>query len=302
MKKADLILPADIERETGLSIDLVRKWRSRYGFPVPVTEDKVTGYTREQAHRLKLIARLLNGGFKPSQVIGKSLPELERFAASLSANIADATNWDPFTTQAIELLRQHAIERLEEGLRAELARLGLVEFVRQTVAALATALGDAWARGDIETHQEHLCSSLLMRLLQAGIHSAKPKPSGKRVLLATPPAELHTLGILMVQAILSEAGVYSIVLGANTPVGEIPKAASKCGVAVVALSFSFAFPARKVLPVLEDLRAHLDPGIEIWIGGKGVKHLPKLAIPGVRTFSDLNMPIPELLAGPDVLA
>ena len=70
---------SEIERETGFGKDQLRKWRQRFGFP-PV--ESVAGgkaaYSRQTVDQLLLIKRLLEAGFRPGQVVDKTVPELEK--------------------------------------------------------------------------------------------------------------------------------------------------------------------------------------------------------------------------------
>jgi hypothetical protein len=56
---------------------------------------------------------------------------------------------------------------------------------------------------------------------------------------------------------------------------------------VVALSFSFAHPARDVLPTLVHFRRLLPLNIQIWAGGAGISIIRKKP-QGVKLFFDLN--------------
>jgi len=70
-------------------------------------------------------------------------------------------------------------------------------------------------------------------------------------------------------------------------------AAISCKADVVALSFSFAYPARDVVPTLLHLRRLLPIRIQIWAGGSGVagvKKHPK----GVRIISDIDEAVAAL--------
>jgi DNA-binding transcriptional MerR regulator len=54
---------AAVERDTGLSKDVLRMWERRYGFPVP--ERDANGerlYPADQVERLRLIKRLMDQG------------------------------------------------------------------------------------------------------------------------------------------------------------------------------------------------------------------------------------------------
>lgn len=290
-----LILSSEVEREAGMPIEAVRKWRTRYGWPVPVTVGDKTGYTRDQINQLRLIQRLLDAGFRPAQVVGRPETELIRFLNAVVAAI-EPDQWTSFTKQSINLVASYDVEGLEDYLSARLDTVGLGSFVRDHVAPLLVAIGEAWARGDIGVHQEHLASSLLTQMLQARIHGpGRHRRNSKRILLATPPEEFHAIGLYMVQAVLADQGISTMMLGASVPAIEIPLAVEKCRASILGLSFSFSYPGRKVRPLLEDLRAKIDPAVEIWVGGAGLRAVTEQAIEGVRIFSDLNIPYAELI-------
>lgn len=300
MNNVDLVQAADLERETGFSKDLLRKWRARYGFPTPVRHDADwQGYPREQIRQLCLIKRLLDTGFRPVQVVGKTMAELARLECAL-ANVAAECEPGPLVGAAIALLREHQIDALEELLARDFAQRGAAGFAQATAAPLAQAIGAAWARGQIETYQEHRCSAILSRMLMAGGDAPKPAPDAPRILFATAPEELHVLGLLMIQAVLRERGAYCIDIGPQTSIGEADMAARVYRADIVCLSFSAAYPERRVRPFLVELRARLPESVPIWGGGAGVSHVKRAPL-GVRLFSDLHLPLAalsELIASP----
>ena len=61
---------ADVERDTGLSKDVLRVWERRYGFPVPTRNalgERL--YDESQLQRLRHIRRLLDAGYRPARVV-----------------------------------------------------------------------------------------------------------------------------------------------------------------------------------------------------------------------------------------
>lgn len=288
MEHRALIPPSNLERETGLQVDTVRKWSSRYGWPKTASQNGLMGYTREQISQLKLIARLVASGFRPAQVVGKSLRDLDVMHTALCASVCE-TEWTEVTQYIISHLKKHEISEIEESLAHEMHKLGPARFAREIAAPLATGLGEAWSRSEIDIYQEHLCTSLLTSMLQTGIHQTRPQAKEVKVLITTPPGEQHTLGALMVQAVLSEAGIYSVFMGPDIPAFELPKAVQRCSPKVLALSFSFAYPQRKIESFLSNLRTNISADVEIWVGGGGVTSLKdKKEIDGIKFFSDLE--------------
>jgi DNA-binding transcriptional MerR regulator len=60
-----------VERETGLSEDMLRKWETRYGFPTPLRDangERI--HAAEQVSRLRLIKRLMDADFRLSRIAG----------------------------------------------------------------------------------------------------------------------------------------------------------------------------------------------------------------------------------------
>lgn len=295
MTTPSLIQATDLERETGLGKDLLRKWRSRYGFPNPVRQDDgESGYSREQVRQLRLIKRLQDAGFRPAQTVGKPLAQLERLIDAVGCTQSQE-QWSPFTRKAIKLLHDNDVTGLEAHLRRDLSRRGITAFIHQTAAPLTEALGEAWAKGSIEVYQEHLYTAVLTGLLYPAIALAKPRRGYPKMLFATPPEELHVIGLLMAQAVIADLGVHCIGLGPHMPIDEIEKAVIASGAEIVGLSFSSAYPERRIRPFLIDLRKRLPDAIEVWVGGAGASHI-KRPLENVRFFSDLHQPLQAIAA------
>ena len=97
----------------------------------------------------------------------------------------------------------------------------------------------------------------------------------------------------MIEAVLAEQGANTINIGSDIPLNNLKMAAISCKADVVALSFSFAYPARDVVPTLLHLRRLLPVQIEIWAGGAGligIKKHPK----GVRLMLDIGEAVAAL--------
>ena len=288
MRIERIIGATGLEQETGLSGDLLRKWRSRYGFPVPAYGSDHGGwhYSEEQIAQLRLIRRLLDGGFRPGQVVGLPIQQLEALLAELPCgdSIVAAR---PMVDEAIQLLERNAITELDNLFECERRKCSVSEFVIGFLAPLTTAVGDAWAAGRLAIYQEHLCSSLLTARLNGELRALRPRPGYPRIIFATPSEESHVLGLLMARVVLADCGADCIDLGAQVPATELARAATACRTDIVALSFSFAYPRRKVRPELLRLRQFLPDSTAIWAGGMGAEAIRRPPA-GVQLFSDLG--------------
>lgn len=257
-----------VERETGLSKDVLRKWETRYGFPTPLRDangERV--YPAEQVSRLRLIKRLMDAGLRPSRIVGEDEEKLAALAGERHVSTATAE------ADALALLRIHDPDGLRQHLQRLMLKQGLGSFVLDTIAPLNHGVGDAWARGELEIHEEHLYTDSVQWVLRNAIASVSDRKGRPRVLLTTLPEEPHGLGILMVAALLALEGAYCISLGAQTPAEDIARAVRTHAVDVVVLSFSIAYPPRRILPALEELRQRVGSEVQVWGGGAGTARL-----------------------------
>lgn len=267
---------AAVERDTGLSKDVLRMWERRYGFPKPGRDaNGDRAYPPDQVERLRLIKRLMDMGHRPGKLIAASDEEL--------AAVPDKRS--PELDELIDLIRRHEGGAYLQAMQQRLARQGLQPFVQDTVAPLAHRIGEAWKQGTMEVFEEHLFTELTKRLLRQAI-ATLPARNRPRLLLTTLPGEQHLLGLLMVEALFALEGAECIPLGTQTPLLEIGRAAIAHQVDVVALSFSAAFPSRQIPALLQQLRNGLPEGIELWAGGSGLARID--AADGVLLMQTLD--------------
>lgn len=277
-----------VERETGISKDVLRKWESRYGFPAPLRDGHGERlYPTDQVTRLRLIKRLMDAGMRPSRLVGRSDEELQALGTR-PPPAADAGPAAGGIDEALNLLRSHDLDALRRLLSRQLQQRGLRGFVQDSIAPLSEAVGEAWARGDLQIHEEHLYTEVVQGLLRAALDPLNDPGGRPRLLLTTLPDEAHGLGLLMVASVLVLAGAHCISLGAQTPLDDIRDAARAHGVDAVVLSFSAAYPRRRIPAVLAELRQRLDMGVEIWAGGTGIRRIPPLG-PGIRLLPTLEL-------------
>jgi MerR family transcriptional regulator, light-induced transcriptional regulator len=261
---------AILERDLCLSRYVLRKWESRYGFPMPDRDARgERRYPPDQIERLRLIKRLIDKGMRPSAAIRLAPAELRARTAG------DRTCIDPFHESIFEMLRHHDFLGLRRQLSDLRDRQGLAAFILDTTAPLTEAVGEAWTLGLIAVHEEHLYSEVVQGLLRESIAAVFPADGGPRMILGTPPGESHGLGVLMLQGLMAWHGAHCLSLGTEIPMQEIAAAAIAQRAEVVGLSFSSAFPARRIGPLLLDLRRRLPVSTDIWAGGRGTARLSK---------------------------
>lgn len=264
-----LLTIAQVSAETGIAKEVLRKWETRYGFPLPVRDDNGNRvYSAEQLERLRLIRRLLNEGYRPARVVG--LQETE-----LSELLGARPTWEVLPAESekinevLEWMKSRDPALIREKLRGELAARGLHAFVVEIMPVMNQRVGDAWEKGEIAIRDEHLYSEIVQGLVREALATTIHPQGSPRILLTTPPGEAHGLGILMLEAVMSLDGACCISLGPQSPLDEIVSAAADFQADIVALSFSLAYPRKQIPPVLKELRSRLPAAVKLWAGGAG---------------------------------
>lgn len=266
-----------VERDTGLSKDVLRMWERRYRFPQPLRDkhgERI--YPPDQIAKLRVIRRLMDRGHRPGKIIDLDLPALEALGSTPAIRSEAGADIDA----ALELIGSHQLPQLRQLFNLRLMTQGLQRFVLDTVVPLTSAVGDAWGRGEFAVFEEHLYTEQIQSVLRNAVATAQAASQAPRVLLTSFPTEQHSLGLLMVEALLVCDSATCIPLGTETPVQEIVRAAEAHRADIVALSFSAAFPERQAASGLKTLRASLPGTTAIWAGGACMRRLRK-SIDGV---------------------
>jgi DNA-binding transcriptional MerR regulator/methylmalonyl-CoA mutase cobalamin-binding subunit len=284
-----------VEREAGLSKDVLRMWERRYGFPKPTRDGNgERQYSVAEIAKLRAIKRLMDVGLRPGKIIHNTLQELNALADGRTAPRREQAA-PAVEREILDLLSNHEAGALQNALANMLMRQGIQRFVLETLPPLNHAVGDAWMRGELAVFEEHFYTEQLQVALRTVINAFPRQTGAPKVLLTTFPGEQHGMGLLMVEALLVPEGAQCISLGVQTPIDDIRRAALAHGVHVIALSFSGAFPVRHAGEGLAALRRQLPGKIALWAGGEMTRRVRK-SLPGVLLVPDLSGTLTALKA------
>lgn len=288
-----------VTRRTGIGEHTLRAWERRFGFPTPVRlSSGHRRFSHEQVRHLLKIAKALESGYRAGDIVPLPLPDLEQLLQKSGVlDRGDETgNVREMCSLVFDACKRFDRESLSALLHSEAAVLGLPIFLRERVTPLLDEVGDAWGRGDIEIRHEHFLTGVLedeLRRLRSPLESTT---TGRPVVIATLPNELHGLGLQIAALAIVTAGRSVRVLGPNLPVEEIVQAATTLDAAAVGLSVSsFAEPNetwREITAVREQLPAE----VALWLGGAGASSLKNL--PGgveiTASLDDLDRTLEQL--------
>lgn len=278
---------ATIAQETGIAKEVLRKWEIRYGFPQPVrNHGGRRQYSAEQIQSLKQIKVLVDGGMRPGQVVPLDEQQRQHLLAQVRQLHTPETN-SQAVAGLLQILKQHDLYLLREKLKQKLQRLGFRQFLLEVVQPMTVAVGHAWAREEIAIRDEHIYSELIRAFLYEEIAQLNMPGGAPNVAVMTVPEEQHTLGILMVESMVLLHGGSCISLGAQMPADQILPAVREHQIQILALSFSAAFPKRRIIPWLKEIRQLLPIDVGLWAGGAGIASLERIP-KGVMAFTDLQ--------------
>lgn len=276
-----------VEQLTGVNKELLRMWERRYGFPAPERTAKGDRlYSPGEVAKLRLMRRLIGDGHRPGKLAAMGTMELEGLCVpgiQGSRHILVRA----LEAELVGVLGVMTPEQLTVYLQDQLNSRGLYSFIIDFMQLANVIVGDAWMKGLITVQQEHAYSDAVTAVVRQGMQSLRPGIYQPRVMLATVPDELHTLGLLMVEALLRLDGIDVLNAGGEMTVPALVTAAARHEIDVVALSFSASFPGSKAVMQLEELRFRLPSGIRIWAGGDGITSRRR-SVEGVDIIKDLD--------------
>ena len=111
-----------VERETGLSKDVLRMWERRYAFPKPRRDENgERQYSIAEVGKLRAIKRLMDIGMRPGKIIALSSDELGSLAASRAGRSRDVAT-PAAESDVLTLLKAHDITGLQHALATLNAR------------------------------------------------------------------------------------------------------------------------------------------------------------------------------------
>ncbi len=278
-----------LSRATGVPAETLRTWERRYGFPTPERTDAGhRRYSMRTLDRLRLVTRALDLGHRPSTALGADEDTLRGWlAAGPNAPTSTTASSSARELEIVERWLGH-VERFEgrafeRELRVAAAEYGGLDWLEHLVAPFLRELGARWADGRIGVRHEHFASERLRELLAQQWRPLSDAATGPVIVLATPPGELHVLGLHMAAQALALHNARLVFLGANAPVDEIASAVEQHSAEAVVLSAAEGADHEQLARALTQLRSKLGRSIPVVTGGRGF--LP--ALPGVQVSQHL---------------
>jgi len=259
---------------TGVNAVTLRAWERRYSLITPQRTPKGHRlYTQQDVERINRIVELLNQGISVSHV----KPLLDQVPGQTVTPTAsdDGDIWKSYQDTMLAAIERFDEQALDYAYNDALSLYPVDIVNHRLTTPLLRLLGERWKSRPTGVAEEHFFSVYLRNKLGTRIHHMIQRGNGPLLLLACLPGELHEIGLLFFALAAVNAGYRVLILGANTPLQQIPLVLDRKPCAGVILSSS-SKPARGVVETeLPDLTSRL--GIPVFVGGKtAVSHQDKL--------------------------
>lgn len=281
---------AVVAKLTGVSTDTIRAWERRYRL---ITPERDPGgnrrYSDRDVRRIVLAQKATALGHPIGSLARLSDVELERLIDRHTQPHAEpiAASADESTVDAaLSAIAAFDVPRASAVLHAAALLMEPQEFVLGLLAPLMRRVGDAWSSGDMSIVQEHVATNLVRDLI-GSFRRTRASTSRVNVLFATPPEELHDIGLGLAACLVAMHGAQTVFLGAQVPADELVTAASRLNARVVVVS-SIVEQLGAWEAYVRILDAHLPPRTALWIGGSGAQRLHNVLPGRISRFGTLE--------------
>lgn len=194
----------------------LRAWERRYGLLAP---QRSSGgfrlYSRADERRIRSMQAHMTRGIAAAQAAALAVAES-------TGGLASPADPGELVDALIAAAKAFDATRIDLLLDAAFAR-GRAEGIRDFVLPALVEIGLQWERGQITVGNEHFAGHLIERRLLT-LATGWSEGRGPLALLACPPGERHTLGLLCFGLILAGRGWRIAYLGADTPIDQIASA------------------------------------------------------------------------------
>ncbi len=151
------------------------------------------------------------------------------------------------------------------------AKLSTAEIDEGVIAPALWMMGALWERGEISVADEHLATEISMRVLALQREAARVAQDRRRhrVMLATPAGERHVVALRMVSNLLSGAGYWIVMLGADVPAEALVASVRRHQPDVICMSATMPTASVQVMNSIQRVRDEF-PVTQFVIGGCGL--------------------------------
>jgi MerR family transcriptional regulator, light-induced transcriptional regulator len=213
-------------RLSGVSEASLRAWERRYGVVVPHRNDSgYRLYDEEALAAISTMRRLVHDGWSPAEAAdavrkGTVPAAVDEAVGRETSDGLHQPNAVTYMQRFLSSAAQMDTAGIEESLDGGFALGSFEHVVDSWLFPTLEALGEGWARGEIDVAGEHAASHAVHRRLSAAFDAAGSRSRGPAVVVGLPSGSQHDLGALAFATATRRRGMDVLYLGANVPVSS----------------------------------------------------------------------------------
>lgn len=216
---------SDLEMLSGIKAHTIRIWEKRYGLLQPARlNSNVRRYDGENLKRLLNISALYHQGVKISKIAEISQLELEAKVRELFVLSEDPESYLAQLKIAVIDFDRVLFESVYSRLRGQMS---FTEAFDKVLVPMLHFIGAFWQTNSIEPIHEHFISNLIRQKVimeTAKLIDASTQPDNEVCfVLFLPDGEIHDIGLLFVQYLLSRYQKRIIYIGSHIGNEELNK-------------------------------------------------------------------------------
>lgn len=249
---------------TGVNSVTLRAWERRYALIKPIRTPKGHRlYTMADVDLIHQVVSLLDHGMSIGQV--RQVLDADKTRPESGAD----SEFDSWLNYQRRLLG--AIGAFDDGdlneIYNEVLSLYPVDIVTsRLIVPLLRELGERWAQGLGNIAEEHFFSVFLRNKLGARFHHLSRDRQGPKLLAACMPGEQHEVGLLLFALAALDWDYRVVLLGPNTPLGELPPVVAQAVTQAIVLAGSLEVAATVVEENLPQLCRTVT--VPVFVGGQ----------------------------------
>lgn len=247
---------AAVARRLGIAPDTLRTWDRRYGLGATAhSSGSHRRYSAEDVARLDMMRALVTQGVAPAEAarIAKesdvrsadlTAPNLDAESIAQKAASASTSPAGGGNVLALEGESQHArglsraanmldATTCQKIIRQALREAGVQHTWTYLLSPVLTALGEKWEQTGQGVEVEHMLAEVIHVELRYLMDADFTPINARPIMLVSAPAELHTLPLFAIGALMAEHKIATRVLGARTPCEAVANACTKLGPAAI---------------------------------------------------------------------
>ncbi len=248
---------------TGVNPVTLRAWERRYDLIRPVRTPKGHRlYSMEHVELIQKVLALLDAGMsigQVHQVLGAEAPtQVEPFD--------QPDPWRDYRRAMVEAIARFDDEAIDATYNDALSLYPVDLVTSRLVVPLLDELGQRWAQREGSVAEEHFFACYMRNKLGARLHHLRRQADGPRLLCACLPGEHHEIGLLLFALAAMDRNCRVVLLGADTPLGELPAVVRRTGADAIVVAGSLTIAPSVIRVDLAALARAVT--VPVFVGGK----------------------------------